>query len=419
MRVWLYARLSEDSDAELNSLSNQLEICRSFARQNKFHIVGTSSDDNISGMTLQRPGIEELTQAVEAKLLDAVIVKDLSRLGRHAIQTALFVDFLREHQVRVLSVTEALDTMKEDDDLIIGVRSMMNDFYARDIGNKIRAGYHQKLKDGLVITPLFGYRKDRNTQEILIQEDAAETIQLIFSLYLQGLGQKAIAQKLNALHCKTPAELREAQCGTNIYGSHKTRSGSYLWTYPSVKNILMEESYTGVLINHHVEIKNGHTTRLPPSQKFRHEGALPPIISKELWEAAQKRLKEQARPSYHNKPKHRYAGLLRCAECGNVFVPMIRYWNGNRRVEYICRGYQRCGKNFCSSHRIREEVLDKEVQAYVEQLRNHDLAEQKRLNTLQKMWALKQPRFNAHIQELENKIQKLEDEIDNIIMAQM
>lgn len=419
MRVWLYARLSSDTGLELNSLTNQLEICRSFAQQRDFHIVGHSSDDNISGMTLQRPGIDALTQAAERGKIDGVIVKDLSRLGRHCTQTALYIDFLREHDVRVISVTEGLDTMKEDDELIIGVRSMMNDIYARDIGNKIRAGYHQKLQAGLVITPPFGYRKDRNTNQILIQEEAASTVQLIFSLYVHGLGQKVIAQRLNDLKCKTPAQLREIQCGKSIYTTQKSHSGQYLWTYPSVKNVLTEEAYTGILINHYTETNNGNITRLPPSKRFRHENALPPIISKELWNAAQKRLKAEARPAHGNKLKHRYAGLLRCAECGNVFVPMIQYWNGNRRVEYICRGYQCSGKGFCSSHRIHEEVLDQQVQAYAEQLRSRWRAEQKRLAALQKMWALKQPRLNAHIQGLEDKIQRLDGDVDQIMMKKL
>ena len=101
--------------------------------------------------------------------MDSVLVKDLSRLGRHRTQTALFIDYLRERGVRVLSVTEGLDTFQEEDDLIIGVRGLMNDYYARDIGKKIRAGYRQKQKEGIVITPPFGYWKDRNTGEIKVQ----------------------------------------------------------------------------------------------------------------------------------------------------------------------------------------------------------------------------------------------------------
>ena len=121
MRVWLYARLSNDDDREMNSLLNQQEICRAFAEKNGWSIVGSSTDDNISGMNFSRRGLDMLTAAVQAKQVDAVLVKDLSRLGRHRTQTALFIDYLREHQVRVISVTEGVDTFCEEDDLMIGV----------------------------------------------------------------------------------------------------------------------------------------------------------------------------------------------------------------------------------------------------------------------------------------------------------
>ena len=110
MRVCLYARLSNDDDPAQNSLQNQQEICRTFAEKKDWTIVGSSTDDNISGMNFSRRGLDTLTAAVQAKQIDAVLVKDLSRLGRHRTQTALFIDYLREHQVRVISVTEGVDT---------------------------------------------------------------------------------------------------------------------------------------------------------------------------------------------------------------------------------------------------------------------------------------------------------------------
>ena len=147
--MWIYTRLSNDDDPERDSLQNQERICREFAAQRGDHIVGLSSDDNISGMNFSRRGLSRLTAAVEAGGLDGVVVKDLSRLGRHRTQTALFIDYLRERDVRVLSATEGLDTFREEDDLIIGVRGLMNDYYARDIGKKIRAGYRQKQRQDL------------------------------------------------------------------------------------------------------------------------------------------------------------------------------------------------------------------------------------------------------------------------------
>ena len=419
MRVWLYARLSNDDDREMNSLLNQQEICRAYAEKHGHIVVGSSFDDNVSGMKFSRRGLDELTAAVDAKCIDAVILKDLSRLGRHQTQTALFIDYLRRSQVRVLSVTEGIDTFCDEDDLIIGVRGLMNDFYAKDIGNKIRAGYCQKQREGIVITPPFGYWKDKNRNELRINSEAAVTVQIIYSLYLQGCGQKEIARRLNAMGRKTPAQLRAEKCGREVQATHKTRDGQFLWTYASVKNVLTEEAYTGVLNNHRREYNNGKVKHIDQSDWYRHEDFFPVIIEKEEWEQVQKLLKMQARPANGNQAKHRYAGLLTCRECGNVFIPMIRYWNGKRRVEYVCRGYHRNGKRYCTSHRIHEEVLDAAVQTSVESMREQYAVELKQLAKMQKMWALRKPILDAHILSLQEKVLELEREFDEIVMEKL
>ena len=398
----------------MNSLLNQQEICQAYAEQHGYIIVGQSFDDNVSGMKFNRRGLDELTAAVDADKIDAVIVKDLSRLGRHRTQTALFIDYLREHQVRVISATEGVDTFRDEDDLIIGVRGLMNDYYAKDIGKKIRAGYRQKQKDGIVITPPFGYWKDKNTGQIKIDAEAAVTVQLIYSLYLQGCGQKEIARRLNAAGRKTPAQLRAERCGRAVRHTHKTRDGQFLWTYASVKNILVEEAYTGVLNNHRREYNNGKVKRIDETDWYRHEGFFPVIIGKQEWEQVQRLLKQQARPANGNQTKHRYAGLLACQECGNTFIPMIRCWNGKSRVEYVCRGYHRNGKTYCSSHRIHEEVLDAAVQEYAETVRKQCAEELKKLVQMQKMWALRKPILDAHILSLQKRIRELEQEIDGL-----
>ncbi|MGO5115377.1 recombinase family protein [Candidatus Avoscillospira sp. LCP25S3_F1] len=419
MRVWIYTRLSNDDDPNRDSLQNQMRICREFAAGRGDLVIGQSSDDNISGMEFSRRGLEVLTAAVDAGKLDAVLVKDLSRLGRHRTQTALFIDYLRECGVRVISVTEGLDTAQEEDDLVIGIRGLMNDYYAKDIGKKIRAGYRQKQREGIVITPPFGYRKDRNTDEIVVNPEAAETVKLIYSLYLQGCGQKEIARRLNELGRKTPAQLRAEQCGREVRAAHKTRDGHYIWTYASVKNVLTEEAYTGVLINHRSETNSGKAKRVEQSEWIRHEHFFPVIVEQSIWAQVQQRLKEQARPANGNKAKHRYAGLILCKECGSPFVPMIRYWNGNRRVEYVCRGYHRNGKSYCSSHRIHEEVLDTAVQEFIQTMRIRMAEEQKELKQKQKIWALRKPVLDAHILSLQKRIQELEREIDELIIEKI
>ena len=412
MRVWLYGRLSNDDDVMMNSLENQLEIVREYARKQGYEIVGESYDDNVSGMRFDRKGLNQVTQAVDAGKIDAVIVKDLSRLGRHQMQTALFIDYLRQCGVAVISVTEGLDTMVDEDELIIGVKQIMNDYYARDIGNKIRHGYRAKQKEGLVVKPPFGYWKDRNTGRIRLHPEASVTVQIIYGLYCEGMGQKEITRRLNAMQRRTPQQLHDERCG-------KANGKAYRWTYQSVKNILAEESYTGLLVNHRTETHGRTVTPVPEDEQYRHENFFPVIIDREEWEQVQVLLKANAKPYRGNTASHRYAGLLTCGDCGSTFVPRIRCWNGSRRVEYLCKSYMHHGKEFCPSHRIRESELDARVRQYAENLRSQWTAEQVDLRRLHRLWEMKRPSINTHIADLYNEIQRLEQEIDDLLLEKI
>ena len=412
MRVWLYGRLSNDDDVEMNSLENQLRIIREYARDHGYTVVGESYDDNVSGMRFDRKGFERLTTAVEHREIDAVIVKDLSRFGRHRTQTSLFMDYLRQCGVAVISATEGLNTMVDEDDLIIGVKQIMNDYYAKDIGNKIRHGYREKQKTGLVIKAPFGYWKDRNTNRIRLHPEAALTVQIIYELYCEGLGQKEITRRLNAMERKTPMQIHDERCG-------KAEGKCYRWTYQSVKNVLSDESYTGLLVNHQTETHNRKVTHVPVDEQLRHEDFYPAIIDRELWEQVQKLLVANAKPYRGNTATHRYAGLLACGDCGSTFVPRIRTWNGNRRVEYLCKSYMHHGKEFCPSHRIRESELDARVQQYAEDLRSQLLDEQTELRRLKCLWEHKRPAINTRLRQLRQEVQTLEEEIDELLLLRI
>lgn len=412
MRVWLYGRLSDDDDVRMNSLENQLEIVRAFASEKGHRIVGESFDDNVSGMRFDRKGLNQVTQAVDAGIIDAVVVKDLSRLGRHQMQTALFIDYLRQCGVAVISVTEELNTMDEGHDLIIGVRQLMNDYYAKDIGNKIRHGYREKQKEGIVIKAPFGYWKDRNTGRIRLHPEASVTVQIIYGLYSEGLGQKEITRRLNAMQRKTPKQIHDERCG-------KADGKVYRWTYQSVKNVLVEESYTGLLVNHQTETHGRTVIPVPEDEQYRHEDFYPVIIDREEWEQVQALLKANTRPYRGNTASHRYSGLLSCGDCGSTFVPRIRCWNGSRRVEYLCKSYMHHGKNFCPSHRIRESELDTRVQQYVEEQRNRWTAEQADLRRLHRLWEMKRPAINARLTALYEEVQRLEQEIDDLLLEKI
>ena len=325
MKVWLYYRLSRDEDEELNSLNNQRKIIYNFAVSNGHEVVGESFDDNVSGMHFNREGIEKIYEVVEAGKIEAIIVKDLSRLGRHRTQTALFIDYLREHDVRVLSATENIDTFNENDDLIIGFKGLVNDFYARDGSRRVRTGYRQKQREGIVTIPPFGYFKDKNTKKVVVVEEAAETVRLIFSAYVGGSGMKAIARTLNEQRRKTPALMQMELLNKRLPNTQDGILKKYLWDATMVARILRDESYIGTLICHKSERnKINKTFRFTdPEEQFRHENYLPMIVTCEIWEQAQALLTERKEKNVRagtNRGILRYGGLLRCKDCGRTFT---------------------------------------------------------------------------------------------------
>lgn len=424
MKVWLYYRLSRDEDEELNSLNNQRKIIYNFAVSSGHEVVGESFDDNVSGMHFNREGIDKIYEVVEAGKIEAIIVKDLSRLGRHRTQTALFIDYLREHDVRVLSATENIDTFNENDDLIIGFKGLVNDFYARDGSRRVRTGYRQKQKEGIVTIPPFGYFKDKNTKKVVVVEEAAETVRLIFSAYVGGSGMKAIAHTLNEQRRKTPALMQMELLNKRLPNTQNGILKKYLWDATMVARILRDESYIGTLICHKSERnKINKTFRFTdPEEQFRHENYLPMIVTREMWEQAQALLTERKEKNVRagtNRGILRYGGLLRCKDCGRTFIGKRIKLKSGERVTYVCDTYHRYGKEHCSSHMVDEETLDRLIGAEI--LRTKKMYEENwsRMEWLVEKWTPKASTASAKISKLQEHILLLEEEVEVILMERI
>ena len=424
MRVWLYYRLSRDEDDELNSLRNQRNIIESYAISNGHDIIGESFDDNVSGMHFEREGIAKIYEVVDAGLIDAIVVKDLSRLGRHRTQTALFIDYLRQNHVRVLSATEGIDTFNENDDLIIGFKGLVNDFYARDGSRRVRTGYRQKQKNGIVITPPFGYFKDKNTNQVVIVPEAAETIRLIYSSYISGMGLKAIARMLNEQKRKTPAQMQLVLLGKRMPRDQEKILKKYLWDATMVSRILQEEAYTGTLICHKSERnKINKTFRFTsPEEQFRHENYLPAIITKELWDEVQYLLEERKKQNVRAAPDqriHRYSGLLLCGDCGRSFIGKRIKLKSGDRVEYICSTYLRYGKEHCPDHAIREEFLDAVItQELLKTKQQYENLWSKMASVIEQ-WLPQTDTTRLQIKNQRKRIDLLEEEVETILMERI
>lgn len=425
MKVWLYYRLSRDEDAELNSLNNQRNILVEYANTNNHEIVGESFDDNVSGMHFNREGISKIYEQVENKAIEAIIVKDLSRLGRHRTQTAMFIDYLREHDVRVLSVTENIDTSNEDDDLMIGFKGIFNDMYARDISKKIRAGYKQKQKNGIVITVPLGYFKDKNTNEIVIVEEEAEIVRKIFDLYLSGYGLKAIAKKLNDEGIKSPQYYQNKMYNKKLPSNKPEITGRYLWVNTTVKRILQNEFYIGTVTCHKTYTsKINHIRKvLPEEEQFKHENFAPAIISKDKWEQVQFLLSSKrnnnVRASSSN-PCHRYTGLIECGDCGCTFVCKKRKWKDKpERIEYNCNGYHRYGKEHCTAHRIDEEYLDKLIYDELMSIKDEALANYKSIESDVKKWMSNKSSVNNKLKHLNTSLEQRKSDQKEILLERI
>ena len=376
-------------------------------------------------MHFNRAGIEKIYEAVEAGVMDAIVVKDLSRLGRHRTQTALFIDFLRENHIRVLSATEGIDTFNENDDLIIGFKGLVNDFYARDGSRRVRTGYRQKQKAGIVITPPFGYFKDKNTNRVEIVPEAAETIRLIYNRYLEGMGLKAIARMLNEGQYKTPALMQKVLLGKRMPKKQEENiRKKYLWDATMVSRILQDEAYAGTLICHKSERnKINKTFRFTEaSEQFRHENFLPAIIPKTAWEQAQVLLEQRKKGNVRAGPEQpilRYSGLIACGNCGRAFTGKRTKLKTSEYVSYICSTYLRHGKEHCGSHAIREEYLDEVIRQELLNTRNQYHRLWHSIENSIGHWMPKETDTAAQIRKQEKQIELLEEETEVILMERI
>ena len=417
MRAWLYYRLSRDEDEEMNSLQNQRQILVDYAEQNGHEIVGESFDDNVSGMTFNRKGLGKLEIAVDEGKIDVVLVKDLSRLGRHRTQTELFIDHLRQNNVKVISVTEGIDSFNENDDLLIGFKQIFNDFYAKDISKKVRSGIRQKQKTGLVVRLPMGYYKDKNTDEFKIDEQAAEIVRELFSLYINGHGLVAIAKIMNQRGIKSPEYFSHRKIGAQCTAMCK----KFLWAQTTVKRLIQNEIYTGTLVNHKTVTSKIYKTKsvIIEEERYRHEDFLPAIIDKETWKQAQilleARQKSGARAS-EDKVIHRYSGMIKCAECGASLIAKKRYWKSVQYIEYSCNSYNRYGKQHCTPHRSHEKQIDKLVIEELLQWREKIVSESDKYDKIVREWVRKKPFYEKKIKQYNDKIQVIKNQIEEIIM---
>lgn len=357
----LYERLSRDDElqGESNSISNQKQMLEDFARRNGLPNPTHFTDDGISGTRFDRPGFLAMMEEVEAGRVEAIVIKDMSRLGRDYLKVGQVMEVLRQRGVRLIAINDGVDSLKGDDDFT-PFRNIMNEFYARDTSRKIRSVFKSKGMSGkhLTGTVIYGYLWDEKREHWLVDEEAAEVVRRIFSLTLAGYGPYQIACKLSADRIEIPVvHLAHFNEGVN---RSKPVKDPYGWGSSTIVNILKKREYLGHTINFktrkHFKDKKSHYVSEDEWTIFEntHEA----IIDQQTFDLAQKIRSNVRRYPNGWGEAAPLTGLLYCADCGGKMY-VHRTNNGKRISQYTCSNYTKvpCGTLCPTQHRINESAV--------------------------------------------------------------
>lgn len=385
-RTWrtaLYARLSvEDNGKEADSIENQIALLESYISGcPDLSRVELFADNGYTGTNFHRPEFNRMMEAVQSGVIDCIVVKDLSRLGRNYIETSQFIEKICPfYGLRFIAVNDGFDTAAVTDtaQMSMALSNIVNDYYAKDISRKVTSALQTKMERGDYIGNYapHGYCKDpENKNHLVIDPETAPVIRQIFQWRAEGVSYMGINRRLNEAGIPSPGQYR-LEHGIETNNNRKGRS--VLWNKHMVTEILKNIVYIG-----HLAQKKGsqclyagipyHITGEDEWIVVEHTHE--PIISKELFEAVQKINRESAERSRANSGKYAYlpreknifGKKLTCAECGAV-MKLHRSFSTKRDKAYFtfkCPTYAEHGSKGCSDVKKRKADLDVTVFSFI------------------------------------------------------
>lgn len=339
-KTGIYVRESRDDNEEnYETIETQRDLLIDYVQKNDLgEVAGIYIDDNVSGSGFERKGIKELKCDVLERRINLLVLKDLSRLGRNNAKTLLFLDFLEENGVRVVTFDGRYDSQKDND--IVGIETWFNERYILDISRKIRTNLRFKIQRGEYIGHApFGYEKSPyEKNRLVVNKEEADVVRRIYSLYREGYGYSYIAGILNSEGIKSPSR--------------------GLWNPIAVRRILLSRVYTGDTVqgvSEKISFKSKKTRRLPENRWVITGNTHEPIVSKDEHEEIQRiRNRKNISAGPHKGVIHVFRGSIFCGACGSIMFARKR---PDRPMSYICASYGKGGRAACTSHSIREKDL--------------------------------------------------------------
>lgn len=395
-KVGVYCRLSKDdgTDIESASIATQKTILTDYVRQQGWHLVKTYVDDGFSGTNFNRPNFQQMIKDIENGLIDCVITKDLSRLGRNYLDCGLYLEvFFPEHNVRYIAVNDGVDTLNKSAMDITPFRNILNEMYSADVSVKIKSAYRARFNQGKFMgtNAPYGYIKDpADKNHLLIDERVAPVVRKIFERALAGDGIAKIRHWLNGQNILRPAAYLAEQgfSGYERYfeGNEENRT---LWSENSVRGILRSPVYAGNLVGYKRIAVNMKSKKRPSTLPEEwevipntHEG----IVSQETFDTVQQMItsrRKKGKSNYDNI----FSGVLKCADCGYH----LSAGSANRRkrpeiidcIVYSCGNYTRYGNLTCSSHTIEARDLHNAVLTDINRFADMALNDEKAVKAIE------------------------------------
>ncbi len=292
-KVAIYARLSgRGSQKDSDSIGNQVNFIRDYISKDKnMTIYREYTEDGYSGTNFRRPVFTEMLADAKKGYLNCIVVKDLSRLGRDYIETGNYLEkIFPEMNIRFIAINDQYDSNAKEisqDFLMLGLKNLINEMYAKDISKKRSTSYRLMRKGKTVfgVLPPYGYTMNENRKEgFILDPETAPIVREIYKLYLHGVAYHEIAGILNDKNITPPFRYYMLRMGKT------TQKGAY-WKAATIGNILSNPTYTGAIVRNKTKTSkydNIRTIRNPPEEweiiPHSHEA----IIHQDLFEEVKK-----------------------------------------------------------------------------------------------------------------------------------
>ncbi len=364
-KVAIYTRLSREDEKDekyrrqSESIENQVKYLKSIVTAKGWILVDIYKDDGYTGTNFDRPDFKRMLEDIDNGKINLVITKDLSRLGRDYIETGRYIEkIFPSKNIRYIAVNDNVDTFdkRNSNNDMTPFKAVINDMYAKDTSNKVRSTILTKAIGGECIKAFlpYGYKKDIiNKNKILVDENVAKNVKLIFDLYKSGKTKTQIAKKLNELEILTP--LKYKQENTNYYNPNS--NATYKWNSTVINKILRNQIYVGDLVQlkyNKVNYKIKKITKVSKDEQIVILNNHEPIIDRNIFNIVQEMLDKQTNEwNYSNREKHLLTGLVFC-KCGS----RITYNKNHGKVfRCVCSSYKKYGNQFCSNIHLKETEL--------------------------------------------------------------